>query len=326
MEEGENMLKKLFARLGKGAATVDLRLHNPNIQGGQTIQGELVIQGGEVTQSINNVSVAFMMDVTLKQGPTAQQIALIPISGRDTISPGETKTIPFNYAIPADLPVSRNHVSYYFHTNVDIEGGIDRKDVDRINILPSTEVQALFDAMQLLDFREKATSGKMDAYGQEFAFFPTSRFQQDIQEVELRVAKQLDGVRVWMEVDCRNGFREIEAKREFMIPFETLQDVATVKQLLEDYISETIQNPTAYLQPFSFQNQHYQKGMSPSMGSAIPGMIGGLAVGVLGSILISEMLDGLMDEEMMEEATGEFEEATEEFEDMTEDFGDFDDF
>ena len=316
------MLKKLFARLGKGAATVDLRLHNPNIQGGQTIQGELVIQGGEVTQSINNVSVVFMMDVTLKQGPTAQQITLIPISGRDTISPGETKNIPFDYIIPADLPVSRNHVSYYFHTNVDIEGGIDRKDVDRINILPSTEVQALFDAMQLLDFREKATSGKMDAYGQEFTFFPTSRFQQEIQEVELRVAKQLDGLRVWMEVDCRNGFREIEAKREFVIPFETLQDVVAVKQLVENYIDETIQNPTAYLQPFSFKNPHYQKGMSPSMGNAIPGMIGGLAIGVLGSLLISEMLD----DEMMEDATGEFEEVTEELEDATEDFGDFDDF
>lgn len=319
------MFKKLFARLGKGAATVDLRLHNPNIQGGQTIQGELVIQGGEVTQSINNVNVVFMMDITLKQGPTTKQIALIPISGRDTISPGETKTIPFDYHIPADLPVSRNNVSYYFHTNVDIEGGVDRKDVDRITVLPSDAVQALFDGMQLLAFREKATSGKLDAYGQEFAFFPTAQFQNAIQEVEFRVAQQNDGLKVWMEVDCRNGFQEMEAKREFIIPFATLQDQVQLKQLLEDYIAETIQNPHAYTQPFSYV-QHGHDGASHSMKSAIPGMIGGLAVGVLGSILISEMMEGLVDEEMMEEASGMLDEATEEFEDLSDDLGDFGDF
>jgi len=316
------MFKKLFARFGKGAATVDLRLHNDAYQAGETIHGDLVIQGGEVEQIINSVSVTFMMDVALKQGSTSRQLAVIPISAKDRILPAETKTIPFDYTIPNDIPITRGTVSYYFHTNVDIEGGVDRRDVDRITILPSPSIQSLFAAMQTLGFREKATSGKLDAYGQEFAFFPTSQFQNALQEVEFRIAQQGDGLKVWMEVDCRNGFHEIEAKREFIIPFSTLQDEAKMKQLLEDTISETLQNPNAYTQPFSYV-QHGHGGSSHSMKSAIPGMIGGLAVGVLGSILISEMLDGIMDEEMIEEATGAIDEATEEFEDFSDDFGDF---
>ncbi|MCO0598519.1 hypothetical protein NGI46_13865 [Peribacillus butanolivorans] len=39
------------------------------------------------------------------------------------------------------------------------------------------------------------------------------------------------------------------------------------------------------------------------MGNAIPGMVGGLAVGVLGTMLFTEMMDGFDVEERFEEAT-----------------------
>jgi sporulation-control protein len=42
------------------------------------------------------------------------------------------------------------------------------------------------------------------------------------------------------------------------------------------------------------------------MGNAIPGMVGGLAVGVLGSMLFTEMMEGFDVEEMFEVAAEDF--------------------
>ncbi|GAA3329226.1 hypothetical protein GCM10020331_076420 [Ectobacillus funiculus] len=66
------------------------------------------------------------------------------------------KAIPFTYTIPANLPVSRGTVSYYFDTHLDIDGGVDRTDLDRLIVEAPKDVQAVFQALQQLGFHEKA--------------------------------------------------------------------------------------------------------------------------------------------------------------------------
>jgi sporulation-control protein len=51
--ETGSMLRKFLAKLGKGAATVDLQLENRPYQVGEMVQGEVIIKGGEVDQQIN---------------------------------------------------------------------------------------------------------------------------------------------------------------------------------------------------------------------------------------------------------------------------------
>ena len=130
------MFKKILASLGKGAATVDLQCGNRNYQAGESIQGEVVIQGGEVEQNINQLTVRLMMNVVLKQGSVSKEVAHIPLVNRDCIHPKERKVIPFHYVLPTNIPISRGTVSYYLDTHLDIEGGVDRKDVDRLVIEP----------------------------------------------------------------------------------------------------------------------------------------------------------------------------------------------
>ncbi|PRS26209.1 hypothetical protein C6W19_25690 [Bacillus sp. RJGP41] len=299
------MFKKILASLGKGAATVDLQYYNRNYQAGDSIQGEVVIQGGEVEQKINQLTVRLMMNVVLKQGSVSKEVAHILLVNRDRVHPKERKVIPFHYVLPTNIPISRGAVSYYLDTHLDIEGGVDRKDVDRLVIQSQESISSIFNAMGKLGFRETADSGKLDQFGQEFAFFPTQQFMGQVNEVEMRFANEETGIRVWMEVDCKSGYKEIEAKREFHLNQNVLEHEAELEMLLGKYILEAIEQPYAFTQPFSYStNQHH--GQASQMGNAIPGMVGGLAVGVLGSMLLTEMMDGFDVEEMIEETAEDF--------------------
>jgi sporulation-control protein len=306
------MFKKILASLGKGAATVDLQYDNRNYQAGESIQGEVVIQGGAVEQKINKLAIRLMMSVVTKQGSVSREVAHIPLVNRDRIHPKEQKVIPFHYIIPTNIPISRGTVSYYFDTHLDIEGGVDRKDVDWLVIQPQEQVQSIFNAMSQLGFRETANSGKLDQYGQEFSFFPTQQFMGQVNEVEMRFANEESGIRVWMEVDCKSGYKEIEAKREFQLNRNILEHEVELEKLLGKYISEAIEQPYAYTQPFSYDTNHHQ-GLASQMGNAIPGMIGGLAVGVLGTMLVTEMMENFNPEEMFEGATEDLEEGFDSF-------------
>ncbi|WP_042349225.1 sporulation protein [Bacillus massiliigorillae] len=317
------MFKKILAKLGKGAATVDLKLDNNEYQLGESIRGEIVIQGGEVEQEINQLAVRFMMHVGLKQGPTKQQITVIPIGSKDVIRPEEVKILPFQYDIPTNIPLSSNTVSYYFDTNLDIASGVDRKDVDAIKVKATDKMDTIFRALNLLGFREKVTSGKLDAYGQEFAFFPTTSFTGQVSEIELRFATEANDIRVWLEVDIRTSYKEVEAKREFLLDAEALQSEEQVAQIMEQHIAELMDQPYMFSHPFSFEQKFHKDSHSSNLKSAIPGMIGGLAVGMIGGMLINEMLDDLELDDLVEDITDGFDDVTEDFEEAAGDIGDF---
>lgn len=316
------MFKKFLARFGKGAATVDLRFDNRPYCAGETIDGEVHIHGGEVEQKVNSLAASLMMRVATKQGSATREVATIPLSGAHVILAKEQKVIPFTYQVPTNLPVSRGTISYYFDTQLDIEGGVDRTDVDHFIIEVPPQVQSIFQGLGNLGFREQHTSGKVDQYGQEFAFFPTQLFAGQVNEVELRFAYEESGVRVWMEVDCRNGYHEIEAKREFFLEQSVLHNESKVTEVLKQYITEAVDQPHAYTQPFSYTASYHPH--QEHHGSGIGSMVGGLAMGILGGMLLSEMIDGLGIDEMMEgaaEAVGFDQEALGEEDDL--DFGDF---
>ncbi|WP_409304980.1 sporulation protein [Peribacillus sp. SCS-155] len=304
------MFKKILASLGKGAATVDLTFGNKCYRPGEDIHGEVILQGGDVDQKLNSLAVRLMLNVTSSRGQLSRAVTTIPLPIDRVVKAKERKAIPFHYTIPTDIPFTRSYVSYHFETLLDIEGGVDRTDVDRLVIEPSERIQSVFRSLERFGFREKPDSGKVDSYGQEFAFFPNQQFAGHINEVELRLAGQDSGIQVFMEVDIRNGYHEIEAKREFFIPNGVLQTESELDDMLLSVIQETANQPYAYSQPFSFR-QHGHQGSGK--GSMIPGMIGGLAVGILGSMALNELMDGFDAEGMMEDAMGEIEDVEEGF-------------
>ncbi len=126
-----------------------------------------------------------------------------------------------------------------------------------------------------------------------------------------------------MEVDCKNGFHEIEAKRELFIEQSDLQNESLVTERIKQAITEAIQNPHAYSQPFSYASSGGH-GHGHHGGSGIAGMVGGMAMGLLGGMLIGELMDDFIGEDMLEGAAEEFGfEEEEQVEEGGFDFGDF---
>lgn len=310
------MFKKFLARLGKGAATVDLRFEGRPYSANEVVQGEVLIQGGEVDQKINHLAAKLMMSVNTKQGTVTREVTTIPLSHTFTIFSKEQKVIPFTYTIPANLPVSRGTVSYYFDTHLDIDAGVDRTDLDRLIVEAPKDVQAVFQALQQLGFHEKPSSGKLDIYGQEFAFFPTTLFAGQVSEIELRFASEATGLHVWMEVDCRGAYREVEAKRELFLDKGTLQDAEELADVLRQSIIEAVEQPHKFMHPFSYEQYGHRS--HGHHGSSVAGMVGGLAMGILGAMLLEEMMGEAM--EAAGEALGFEEEESGEEESG---FGDF---
>jgi sporulation-control protein len=285
------MFKKFMAKLGKGAATVDLRYENRSYFAGETLSGVVVIHGGEVEQNINQLSVRFMIKVRTKRGESVtRKVSSHPLSGPFTIRANEEKHFDFTYTIPHDLPLSRGSISYFFDTHLDIQGGLDHIDVDPLTLEAPRELEAIFNALGNLGFREKPTSGKVDSYGQEFSFFPTAQFAGQVNEFEIRVSSEEAGEHVYLEIDCRNGYQELEAKREFVIDHRMIEQHEELTRFLQKQIEEVLEQPHLFTNPFSYRNQYAHSG---SKFSGVGGMVGGLAAGVLGGVLLSEMIDGL---------------------------------
>ncbi|AKU26927.1 Sporulation-control protein spo0M [Geobacillus stearothermophilus] len=304
------MWKKFLSKLGIGAAKVDLVLHRPHVRLGETLEGEFLLEGGSVAQHIRNLDVVLQLEVHAEGKAYRKTAAVIPVASSFTIQPGERKVLPFSYALPLHLPISRPTVRYTFVTRLDIADGADAYDQDAIHILPPTALEQVFSALAALGFREKATSGSITPHGQEFAFFPTSEFQGIVQEVEFFALVEEEGVRLYLEIDVRHGFGgEREMKRELLITHEQLRDSAAAARLLREAIEEAVQAAGAFGQLsghplatphspiYSHPVGHYPPvHHSHHGGHGWAGAIGGFAAGMLAGMVAEELLDDAVDD------------------------------
>ncbi|MBN2909037.1 sporulation protein [Polycladomyces sp. WAk] len=279
------MLKNLMARLGHGAAKVDLVLNRNQFALGEFVEGTLVIQGGTVQQSINKIDVRLMVIVRSHESEATHLVTSIPFHQSFTIHPGERKEFPFQYQLPNDLLLSGNYVTYFFQTELDIAGGVDQTDRDYIEILPPQSLQQILLALEQLGFREKHDSRMFNGYVQEFAFFPTSYLNGQVQELEFAATLLPEGVRLQLELDLYSHGREQEVKREVFIYNDQLQSVSELTSFIQEILDEMVQHPhSAYHMEHHYgYHEHHGSGMGEAIGGFIAGAVGGMAV--------SELLD-----------------------------------
>jgi sporulation-control protein len=305
------MLKKFLSKLGVGAAKVDLVLHHPHVRLGEKLEGEFWIEGGTVEQRIRKLEVELQLMVQAEEKAYRRTVAVIPVSSSFMIQPGERKVLPFSYVLPMHLPITRPSVRYTFVTRLDIADGVDAFDQDAIHILPPLSLEKLFHAFEKLGFREKHSSGKITAYGQEFAFFPTEAFKGIVQEVEFFALIEENGIRLFLEVDVWSGFggfHEKEIKREIFLSNEEIDNVEEAAKKLHTAIEEMIQQPHSYVGTSSYVGTPYVPHPSyPSHyppqhvshhhgGHGMMGAIGGFAAGMLAGMVAEELLEEVVED------------------------------
>lgn len=313
----KRMFKKLLSKLGIGSANINLMLHHSQVRLGETISGEFFIEGGTVEQHINKIDVELRLTLNQNGQVQTKTVATIPVASSFTIQSGERKVLPFTFELPKSLPVSRHSVHYTFVTRLDIAGGVDHLDEDAVQILPPLPLEKIFAAFEKLGFREKATSGALKPYGQEFEWFPTEQFKNIVQEVEFLASLEEEGVRLFLEVDVYAGafgLQEKELKREVFFPYTETNNVSILADNLREMIQEMIEQPYQYAAS-SYMTHHSHISHSHGRGHSMMGAIGGFAASLFAGMLVEELVD-----DAVEEALG-FEEEIEE-----EGAGFFDDF
>ncbi|EZP79181.1 SpoOM family protein [Parageobacillus genomosp. 1] len=298
------MWKKLLSKLGVGAAKVDLVLHRPQVRLGEKLEGEFLVEGGTVEQQIRKLEVELQLTVQTDGKAYRRTVAVIPVAPAFTIQPGERKVLPFSYVLPLHLPITRHSVRYTFVTRLDIADGVDAFDQDAIHILPPLALEKLFQAFANLGFREKPSSGKISAYGQEFAFFPTNTFKGTVQEIEFFALLEEKGVRLYLEVDIWNGLRESEMKQELFFRYEELDDLEGTAQTLQRAIEKAVQAAqnssfhmgTVYAPPYTSPHAYGPHHNHHHGGHSMTGAIGGFAAGMLAGMVAEELLEEVVEE------------------------------
>lgn len=285
--------------MGYGSAKIDLILQKNTFMLEEEVNGELLIQGGNVTQQINKIDVDLMLSIYKDDTEHSQRIERFPFHQSFQIQPGEQRSFPFSYRLPHNLPISAASVQFYFITKLDIAGGVDSSDRDYIQIEPPASLQQVLAALNQLGFHEKHDSREFEGYAQEFELAPISGpFAHEVKELEFFASLEPDGVYLLLEVEKKSFMGTKEVKQEVRIANEILQQPDELVAFLNQVITDIMQHEHT---TFGFQNSdshsHVSRfptgghSMSSALGGAAIGAIGGIAAGIFASKAIDSMMD-----------------------------------
>ncbi|MEJ8547890.1 sporulation protein [Brevibacillus borstelensis] len=321
------MFKKLMAKFGVGAATVDLRLDQPTYRLGETVTGHIHIEGGNVEQRITELSVLLMMNARVKGQIVTRQVEAVQVAHSFKVLPKPyTVDIPVSFELPQGLAISSPSIQYGLQTKMDVEMALDPTDMDQVQVLPPEPVERVLNAFGRLDLRHKPDSGGLTPYGQEFSFFAGPALGLPLRELDVVFYSTPGEMRLLLELDLTvPGMlmgRQKEYKAELIVPQELLaaEKEEELSRFLQEKLREYAENPQSipYVSMASYQQMHGGHHGRPGIG----GMIGGMAAGFLGGMLLGELMS-----DAGEFASGESgdESGGDEGGDMDFDFGGFDD-
>ncbi len=209
-----SFFKKALASVGIGAAKVDTVIesrHESGVEAGEALQGTVQIQGGEVEQHIDQISITLVTNYYKERDDrkveATAELARWSIAENITIKSGEQREIPFTLNIPYHAPITLGSTKVWLMTNLGITSAIDPKDHDFIRILPSPIVSTCLNALDTLGFRPKKAEclyapriSRGFPYVQEIEFYPGPQFRS-LQELEVIFFNSPSAVEVYMEVD-----------------------------------------------------------------------------------------------------------------------------
>ena len=254
-----SMFKKLLAKVGIGAATVDTRLYKDALVPGEMIEGEVYITGGDVSQEIDDIYICVLTQYKreVEDSTVTEECKLLKycLSERFKLQPKEEKIIPFSFQLPYETPLTVGQQPVYLRTGLDISTAIDPKDTDYIQVYPHPLMQAVLDAVENLGFQLYQVNceynphfGGQYPFVQEFEFRPFGKYQGYLDELEMIFSIYLNQLEVFLEIDKRaRGFGGFLAEAfdmdERYIRFQATPDYLEAPQgELEAMIDDILQS------------------------------------------------------------------------------------
>lgn len=216
------MLKNILGSLGIGGASVDTVLHDAEVEVGGLITGEVRIKGGEVAQEIGGVVLELVTRCVVETRGDDKVYAEIALGTAHLdpgpIGPRDSRVLPFRIPLPPSAPLTVGSTSTVLRTRLDIARAIDARDSDRVRVLPTRAMDAVFRGMERAGFRLAETEveyspRRANPFVQEFDFKPMSYGDYGIEEVEISFAPAPGGIEVMLTVDNRGGIFKLGGER-----------------------------------------------------------------------------------------------------------------
>lgn len=245
-----SFFKSLGARLGVGAASVDLVLDQSTAYMGSEVSGTLMVTGGNLEQQIDDIEIELRVYSEYRQGDTKQTVdyavAGMKASSAFKIQAGEKRQFPIRFQIPTGIPFSTGIVTrYYFKTNLDIPYALDAVDTDRMFIKPSGILENFMEGMQLLGcelqgegftgnlhiLRFRQTSwmrGKLDELVFSYETRKTDQVLTGFFEVDKKTSGFMGGIMDELDLD--------EKKGRFTFSAEQLSSPKRASQTVRDFV------------------------------------------------------------------------------------------
>ncbi|MFW6641247.1 sporulation protein [Nocardiopsis algeriensis] len=227
------VLKRLLAGIGFGGASVETHLESPLTRPGGTVRGTVLIEGGDVEQEIEQLTVGLQARVEVESGDNEynrnMEFHRVRLGDRAHLAPGQRFQVPFEIQVPWESPVTSYKGSHLHRMNVGVNTqlhvarAVDPGDLDPVAIEPLPGQAAFLDALASLGFRFKQadleqgrirnTRQRLPFY-QEIEYYAPSHYR-GLNELELSFVTDERGMDVVLELDKKPGLLFSEGRDTF---------------------------------------------------------------------------------------------------------------
>jgi sporulation-control protein len=148
-------MKKFLSRMGIGSARVDTVLAKDTYRLGETLEGQVEIQGGSADQEVDGIELRVVTRYAPEPGRTAFALGAVEsvhVSDSFSLAAGEEKSIPVRLQIPYDTPLTVGDTAVWLKTALEMDWSVDPTDQDGLEIEPDGRMRALFQAIEGLGF------------------------------------------------------------------------------------------------------------------------------------------------------------------------------
>jgi sporulation-control protein len=211
------VLKRLLAGVGFGGASVETQLDGSPTRPGGSVRGTVHIQGGEVDQRVEKLTVGFQARVEVEsgdhEGHRNMDFHRVELGGELDLQPGQRIQVPFEIPTPWEIPITAykgkhlNKMTLGVNTRLHVANAIDPGDLDPVRVDPLPGQRAVMDALVSLGFRLQQADmekGRLPRTRQQLPFY---------QEIEYRAPSRYRGLNT-LELSFVTDERETEVVLE----------------------------------------------------------------------------------------------------------------
>jgi sporulation-control protein len=218
------VFKKLMQAVGVGGPSVETILRTPDTTPGGVVTGEVTIQGGSHDSEILGVNLALKTRVEIESGDNEYtsnlEYAKLPIAGAFHLEDGARHTVPFQFPVPWEAPLTHMYgrplhgTTVGITTELEVARAIDATDLDPIAVHPLPAQERLLAAFSNLGFQfRNADCEKGRIWGvhqelpfyQEIEFHPPHQYARGIKQLEVTFISYPQSMEVVLELDKRGG-------------------------------------------------------------------------------------------------------------------------